>query len=435
MAVIQGIRGSGNWETDQRPKSWREGVLYLEPNGDTPLYGLTSKLREKSITDPEHNWWTKALAQDTATVAGIYEDVAVSNAYDASDDYAAGTTVYAKLTAANIADFKVGHVVRFIDASGDGVMTPINGIVRNRINNGASSVLAIELLEADGAGTGDLSTCDRLAIVGSAYAEASEFPASLSYNPTKRTNYTQIFMDSLRGSRTMKKTRTRTGDQYQESKRETLQYHNIGMEMAMLFGTPTEGTDDVTGMPLRTMGGIYHYIKTYASSNIVDYTTDTDFNGQEWIVGGEAWLDGVVEQLFRYGTSSEKLCFCGPAALTAINKIAKSAGLFGLSTDTVGYGIKVKRYETAHGDLLLKKHPLFNKHAWLDNTIIAIEPKNLTYAYIDDTMFINDQNRQALRGGAAFIDGFIEGFVTECTLEMAFPETFMVLKGVGTDND
>lgn len=433
MAVIQGIRGTGNWESDQRPKSWREGTLLLEPNGDAPLFALTSKLREKSITDPEHNWWTKALAQDTSTVTGIYEDVAVSNAYDASDDYAAGTEVYAKMTAANIADYKVGHVVRFLDASGDSVMTPINGIVTDRINNGASSVLAIKLLEADGQGTGDLSTCDRLAIIGSAYGEASQMPASISYNPSKRTNYTQIFIDSLRGSRTMKKTRTRTGDQYQESKRETLQYHNIGIEQALFWGTPSEGTDPVTGLPLRTMGGMYHYIKTYASQNIVDYKTDSNFTGQEWITGGEEWLDSVVEQLFRYGTSMEKLCYCGPGALTAINRIAKAAGLFGLSTDTIGYGIKVKRYETAHGDLLLKKHPLFNKHSWLNNVIFAIEPKNLTYTYIDDTMFIDDASRQKLRGGAQFIDGFIEGFLTECSLEMAFPETFAVLKSVGLD--
>lgn len=432
MAIIQGIRGTGNWETDQRPKSWREGVLYLEPNGDTPLYGLTSKLREKSITDPEHNWWTKALAQDTASVVGVFEDVALSNAYDASDDYAAGSLVYLKMTAANIADFKVGHVVRMLDASGDSVMTPINGIVRNRINNGASSVLVVELLEADGAGTGDLSTCDKVAIIGSAYSEASQMPASLSYNPSKRTNYTQIFIDSMRGSRTMLRTKTRTGQQYQESKRETLQYHNIGIEQALLWGTPTEGTDATTGLPRRTMGGIYHYVKTYAPNNIVDYKTDSDFTGQEWIVGGEEWLDQQVETLFRYGTSGEKLCFCGPAALTAINRLAKSAGLFSLSTDTIGYGIKVKRYETAHGDLLLKKHPLFNKHSWLDNVIMAIEPKNLTYAYLDDTTFIDDESRQKISGGgSAWLDGFVEGFLTECTLEMAFPEQFMVLKSVG----
>lgn len=431
MAIIQGIRGSGNWETDQRPKSWREGTLLLEPNGDAPLFALTSKLREKQIDDPEHSWWTKALSQDTVTTAGIFEDVAVSNAYDASDDYAAGATVYAKLTAANIADFKVGHIVRFSDASGDSVMTPIQGRVMGRINNGASSVLAIKLLEADGAGTGDLSTCDQLTILGTAYAEASQMPASISYNPSKRTNYTQIFIDSLRGSRTMSRTRLRTGDQKQESKRETLQYHNMGVEKSLFWGVPTESTDSATGMPIRTMGGIEYFLKTYASSNIVDYKADANFTGQEWIVGGEEWLDSVIEQLFRYGTSTQKLCYCGPGALTAINKIAKASGLFSLDSDTVGYGIKVKKYNNAHGDLLLQKHPLFNKHPEWNNTIVAVEPKNMTYLYIDDTMYIDDPARAKLRGGAQFIDGFIEGYLTECSLELAFPEQFMIMKSVG----
>lgn len=436
MAAVAGIRGSGNWETDQRIKSWREGTLLLEPNGETPLYGLTSKLREKQLPDPEHNWWTKALAQDIATVTGIYETSALADAYDASDDYAAGTLVYAKMTAANITDFKPGHVVRFMDASGEAVMTPINGRVMERTNNGANSFLVIKLLEADGAGTGDLSTCDQLAIIGPSYAEASAMPQSLSYNPTKRTNYTQIFIDSLRLSRTARKTRLRTGDQYQESKRETLQYHKMGIEMSLFFGgPPAEGTDSDTGLPERRMGGLEYFIKTYASSNIVDYTTDTDYSGVEWVQGGEEWLDYQVEQLFRYGTSNEKLVFCGPGSVTGINRIAKAAGIFELNRDTVGYGIKVKRYETAHGDLLLMKHPLFNKHySWLGHWMFAVEPKNITYGYIDDTMFVDDKSRSKLQGGAAFIDGLIEGYVTECTLEVAFPEMMMIFKGVGQDN-
>ena len=50
-----GMRGTGDWVTDQRPKSWRELILYLYPNGMAPLTAILSKLREEKVTDPEYN--------------------------------------------------------------------------------------------------------------------------------------------------------------------------------------------------------------------------------------------------------------------------------------------------------------------------------------------------------------------------------------------
>jgi len=32
MAFL-GMRGNGDWATDQRPKSWREGILFLNGRG------------------------------------------------------------------------------------------------------------------------------------------------------------------------------------------------------------------------------------------------------------------------------------------------------------------------------------------------------------------------------------------------------------------
>ena len=48
-----GMRGTGDWATDQRPKSWREGILYLYPNGQAPLTAIMSKLRSERCDDPE----------------------------------------------------------------------------------------------------------------------------------------------------------------------------------------------------------------------------------------------------------------------------------------------------------------------------------------------------------------------------------------------
>ena len=43
MAFL-GMRGTGDWATDERPKNYRQGILYLYPNGSAPLTGLLSKM-------------------------------------------------------------------------------------------------------------------------------------------------------------------------------------------------------------------------------------------------------------------------------------------------------------------------------------------------------------------------------------------------------
>jgi len=54
MAFL-GMRGNGDWATDQRPKNWREGILFLFPNGDSPLNAILSKMGSEKVNDPESN--------------------------------------------------------------------------------------------------------------------------------------------------------------------------------------------------------------------------------------------------------------------------------------------------------------------------------------------------------------------------------------------
>jgi hypothetical protein len=48
-----GMRGDGDWATDERPKNWREGILRLYPNGMAPLTAILSKMGEQRVDDPE----------------------------------------------------------------------------------------------------------------------------------------------------------------------------------------------------------------------------------------------------------------------------------------------------------------------------------------------------------------------------------------------
>jgi len=53
MAGFLGMRGTGSWAGDQRPYNWRQGILYLYPNGSAPLTAILSMLGEEKVDDPQ----------------------------------------------------------------------------------------------------------------------------------------------------------------------------------------------------------------------------------------------------------------------------------------------------------------------------------------------------------------------------------------------
>lgn len=53
MSSFLGMRGNGDWVTDQRPKNWRETILFLYPNGSMPLTAIMSKMKSEKTDDPQ----------------------------------------------------------------------------------------------------------------------------------------------------------------------------------------------------------------------------------------------------------------------------------------------------------------------------------------------------------------------------------------------
>ena len=57
MTAVAGLRGTGDWGTDERPKNFRELIMFRNPNGSAPLFALTARIASESVNDPEFNWW------------------------------------------------------------------------------------------------------------------------------------------------------------------------------------------------------------------------------------------------------------------------------------------------------------------------------------------------------------------------------------------
>ncbi|MDI6785125.1 MAG: DUF5309 family protein [bacterium] len=443
-----GMRGTGDWATDQRPKSWRELILFLYPNGSVPLTAIMSKMKEEKVTDPQYYWWTKKLPEQAGAVTNVYTNSGLSALYSATypnggTGAAAGFTVYVKMAELAASEFRVGHqaLMRCLTDS----YLDVNGKVTARTLAGANSYLTVKLLEADdnsfgkfGAQGRTLAACNRIMVVGNINEEGAVMPGSLGYNPVKYFNYTQIFRTPLSITRTARETRLRTGDAYKEMKREALELHGIEMEKALIFGIPTENAGGSSDQkPERTTQGIASFIKAYVAANFDDYRLNSGYAGKAWDAadGGEAWLDYFLEQVFRFG-SAEKLALCGSGALLGLNQLARSGGHINLEPRAAAYGIKVIEWITPFGSIYLKTHPLMSQEVTTRNAMILLEPKNLVYRFITDTIFFGEgEAKQAGPGtNSGRKDATNEEFLTECGLELWHPDTFMMLDGVGKNS-
>lgn len=433
MAVnpFLGMRGSGSWADGERPLSWRETVLFLYPNGMAPLTAILSKMGSEKVDDPEFNWFTKTISHQAGTITGLFTNAALNVAYAGAG--VVNDVLYVQMAEADVRNFRVGHqaLLRF---SGD-YAVDTNTKVIDRVRNGASSYIAVRLLEADvvTAEGNDCQDTDRALVIGSINAEGAGMPDALSYDPIKLYNYTQIFRTPLELSRTSKLTKYRTGDKYKELKREALEYHSIEMEKNTLWGVRTERVGD-NGLPERTTQGIIPTIRSQAPQNISDFRVWSAANagGAGWIEddAGEIWLDTMLEQIFRYG-ATEKLAFCGSGALLGINRLVKARGNFIFTPQTKSYGIQVVEWVTAFGKINLMTHPMFSFEPTNRNCMLILEPKNLKYQFITDTTFFPDSDKQ--NTGYTRRDGQKEEFLTEAGYEMHHPSTFGYLTGVGLD--
>lgn len=424
-----GYRNSLVYNDDMRPRSYREKILELWPNGDVTLTALTNLCKSEPVTDPEFRWFNRSY-NSRSFETSIYKDASLTTAYGAGNDLPADSVVYAKLAENDAKQLRPAHQVLLRTTN-----VPENDVVGKVISvvpQGSNSFAAVKLLEADGGADrpGDLSDCDRLTVAGSIHPELDTLPAILSRDPVRVSNYTQIFMNAIGASRTAKKTKLRTGNDYAQKKADGLLDHARDIEQAIIHGIPTEKIGD-NGEPERTTGGILWMLRNYAPANILNYTTDPGYAGKSWLQGGEEWFDRMVAKVFEFGDEN-RVCLCGNGALTAIQDMVKDRGEFKFEPTTTAYGIKVVRWVTPFGDLMLKRYPSFNFDPTERHSILIVSPRNMRYRYIDDTDFLADLNEK--KGGHYHIDGTKEGWLTECGFEIHHPETFAYVIGIGKNN-
>ena len=177
MTAFAGVRGTGDWGTDERPKNFREGILWMNPNGMAPIFALTAKMGKKMVNDPEFSWWDEPNDLVRLRINGALTSSATDFVVDSVDPSASNLQSHWG-TALNL---KPGDLLMVEPAADAAVLsteivkvTAVTGatafsVLRGRANTSAAAI----------------TDNSHLLKIGSVYSEGTRSPEATSRNPVK----------------------------------------------------------------------------------------------------------------------------------------------------------------------------------------------------------------------------------------------------------
>lgn len=383
--AFAGIRGTGSFGADERPKNFREYILWKNPNGSAPLTALLARIASERVDDPEFAWFEEAL---TPTRVQINNAAGYNNTATTLTIYGNGLSLVPN-------DLLL--VEKTEAATYDNEVLIVQSVTNDTtivVKRGAAGTTAASIPHQS-----------YLTKLGSSHMQGSGKAQISLRNPVKKRNYTQIFKTSVGVTRTATQTRFRTGDPYANDKRRKAFDHSVAMEMQFLFGVPYE---DLTTTPHPTTytGGLRHFITT----NVTVFTTQPT---------EDTFLDAVYKIWdFNTEAGNERIAFCGNGFLNSLNRLARKSASTRINFDgTVDvYGMKLTKWVFPQGVIAFRTHPLLNLHGRYTNSCFIIDPSNLKYRYLQDTHFVDNIQ-------SPDVDGREGQWITECGLEVHAEET------------
>ena len=366
MPAIAGLRGTGDWGTDERPKNFRENILWMNPNGTAPIFALTAKAKKRTVDDPEFSWWNESNALVHLQVNGALGASDTTVVVDSTDPTASTQT----LNYGTAKHLKEGDLLMVKPASDAASFTPEILRVRSVASDTTFTV------ERGAGGTTPASIANDLylLLIGSAHAEGTGVPEAITRNPLKSYNYTQIFKDSYELTGTADKTASRTGSPWSNDKKRKMFDHSRAIELAFLFGQRSETTGN-NGKPLRTTGGFRNLIPS----------------ANQYVYSGSTTLVDLMDRIspvfdWDTGAGDSRIVFGGNSALTRLGKILMATSNIQINyTGTVkSYGMDFTEMVMPRGRLFFKSHPLMSRDPMYTNSLFVLDFDAIRYVAMKD---------------------------------------------------
>ena len=392
---VNGVFGSESWGADQRPTNFREAILYLMPNGKAPITALMARTAKESVNDPQFSWWDEPqnllrLVKKGRVEAG--ENRILVDGDDPREDNL-GTPWGSAL------HLTLGDLLMVEPKTDSETFAPEIMQVTGVLNKGEFTAARGK----SGTTAAPIDPDQGLLKIGTAYPEGAPSPNAVSRNPIKYTNYTQIFKTAYEISGTARQTHARTGDELMNIRKRRMFDHSRDLEFATLFGTKSESVG-FNGLPVRTTAGIRSFIPAQ-NTTVFDDPVTTD-----------SFLEAVYKVFdFESPAGDTRTAFCGNEALIEMNKVIRDSpnSRMDLGKEISVYGMNFREFVLPQGRLMLKTHPLLNRHPLYQKSMWILDFSSLKYRFLkgrDTHHRENIQNRDE--------DSFKGMWLTECGLEV-----------------
>jgi hypothetical protein len=394
-----GIFNSTVLTQDLAKKSFAGMITRLMPNGQAPLFGMTSRLQSETAVATEHGFFVKTMLLPQVTAYG-------------STHTATDTTINV-LSTANILPgmiLRINNSASYENIIVNSILSATQMSVTRQVGTVAAAIIpaSVDMYQ-----------------VGNAFEEASLRPNSLIINPVRITNFTQIFRNTWAISDTIRQTMMIAGDtNIAESRTDCAAFHAADIEKALFFGQKSQGTRN--GQPFRTMDGLVNIVGT--TSNYPSYYAGVT---NVYTAGGTTnypQLEGFLDPLFNQTTDpkvgNERLLFVGGQAKKVITGITRLAtgSYYEIMNGQTDWGLQYSTIKTSRGAFQMIEHPLFNSNTTWAKMAVGVDLSTFRVAYLGDRKTqnkeFNDNQGTAQDNGVDAVGGTL---TTEMTCVVKNP--------------
>jgi len=358
-----GIFNSSAFTQDLAKKSFAGMITRYMPNGQAPLFGMTSMLKSETALQYEHGFFTKTM---------LFPQMQFSSAGQTSTE-----TVFTVLSTANLLPGMILSVFTTLEnIIINAVLSPTQVSVTRGVGTVAPTVIAASVFAYQ---------------VGNAFEESSLRPNALSINPMRITNLTQIFRNTWAVSGSVAATQMIAGESnVAENRLDCAGFHSADIEKAIFFGQKSQSTRN--GQPFRTLDGIINivsnlanYPSSYSATNVTTAGATTSFTQLETM------LDPVFNQTTDPKVANERVLFVGGTARKVLNNIGRLNGTYFIADGQTSWGLQFGTFKIARGGFRVIEHPLLNTNPSWSKMAVAVDLSSFSLAYLGNRKTMNKE--------------------------------------------
>ncbi len=355
-------------------------IHLLDPN-EAPLTAVSMKLRTISTINPKFEWMEDDYLPSSDTVS------------------ATASTASTTVTMTNIANIRVGDVLKSLDSGENMLVTAISGNDMTVTRSIGATAAAI------------LDRSEVLLIIGNANAEFSTSRVLKTTKKTAQFNYCQIFRWEFGASGTVQASELYGGDDLAYQRRKAGKEFRIQMERSYLWGERSSSEDPLGGTtPTRLNGGIIEKITT-------NVTTDTEITSADF--------ETFLRSGFRYGPA-RKMLFASRNIVSYLSLIA-GAKIETRPTDK-SFPLALTEYVSPHGKLFIATHNLL-EGSGANNTAYSGWALMLDLDSIFNRPLQGRNTMLRTNIQANDADGRIDGYLAECGIQLIQEKNHAIWRG------